>query len=314
MKTLLVSLVVCVALLARATPGDSTNCVPYSNLVSLWPGESNAIDIVDSNSGVLLNGATFAPGKVGTAFSLTGGAHVRIADNANLHLTNGLTVMAWVNPSVPGITHSIISKWDINFTYQKSYNTWLSAGNFIFTVSATGDDLTGPYMNVVSTNTVPPNQWTHVAATYDGSTMKVYLNGQPDKQVAFAEGIYPGTNDLAIGANVGGGLAGQYLYAFSGRIDEPAIYNRALTAAEIQGIFACQPRPTISLGLYPGLTINASAGQTLAIQYVTNVTSSNWVTITNLTITQVPQLWIDTANNVSTGNHPQRFYRAVLVP
>ena len=290
------------------------NCLPDSGIISWWPGESNAVDIVDGNTGALLNGATFAPGKIGTAFSLTGGAHVRIADNVNLRLTNGLTLAAWVYPSPAGNNYHIFGKWDVVFDYQKSYETWLSGGKFIFSVCANGDEQLGPHADLVSVKSVPQNQWTHVVATYDGSTMKVYVNGQLDNQASFPYGIFPGTNDLAIGAIVGGVPAGQYLYPFIGLIDEPVIYNRALSAAEIQAIYLCQPSPTISLGLYPGLTINASAGQTLAIQYVTNVTSSNWVTITNLTITQVPQLWIDTANNVSTGNHPQRFYRAMLVP
>jgi Concanavalin A-like lectin/glucanases superfamily len=321
MKTFLTILAVCIAFFAHAITGDSTNCVPLSGLVSWWPGESNAVDVVDGNTGVLLNGATFAPGKIGTAFSLDGsGAHVRIADNVNLHLTNGLTLEAWVYPTNLVYAQQIISKWDAVYRYQKSYGTWLASnGQFIFSVCAKGDEYVGPSAVVVSVNTVPLNQWTHVAATYDGSTLNVYLNGQLENQAAFPYGIFAGTNDLGIGAVVGGIPAGEFSYPFSGLIDEPAIYNRALSAAEIQGIYSgsigkCQPPPTISLGLYPGLTINASAGQTVAIQYVTSLASSNWITITSLTITNVPQLWIDAANNVSTGDHPQRFYRAVLVP
>jgi hypothetical protein len=297
------------------------NCLPGSGLVSWWPAESNPVDAAGGNTGVLFNGATFAPGKYGQAFSFNGtGAHVRIADNASLHLTNGLTLSAWVNPTDSGYSYPVISKWDVVFEYQKSYNIWISQSRFIFTVCANGDEQLGPHADLVSVGSVTPNQWTHVAATYDGSTMKVYLNGQLDNQTAFPDGIFPGTGDLGIGAVVGGVPAGQYAYSFSGRIDEPAIYNRALVAAEIQGVYLCQPPPTISLslypglGLYPGLTINAAAGQTLAIQYAANLTSSSWVTITNLPITQVPQLWIDTANNVSTGDHAQRFYRAVVVP
>src|SRR5262249_15847919 len=224
-----------------------------------WPGESNATDPVGGNAGVLLNGATFAPGKYGQAFSLNGsGAHVRIADNPSLHLTNGLTISAWVNPSDAGYSYQIISKWDVGFTYQKSYGTWLSQSKFIFSVAATGDDLTGPYANLVSVGSVPPNQWTHVAATYDGSKMRVFVNGQLDNQTVFPNGIYPGTNDLGIGAVVGGAPLGEDSFPFSGLIDEPAIYNRALSPSEIQQIYLCQTN--ISLGLYPGLTISGLNG------------------------------------------------------
>ena len=45
---------------------------PPSGLVSWWPGDGNANDIVDSNHGTLEGGATFAPGMVGQAFSFDG--------------------------------------------------------------------------------------------------------------------------------------------------------------------------------------------------------------------------------------------------
>jgi hypothetical protein len=289
------------------------DCVPGSGPVSWWPAESNAADAVGSNNGILLNGATFAPGKYGQAFSLTGGAHVRIADNPSLHLTNGLTVAAWINPTDPGgYSSHILTKWDVVFEYQKSFGTSLSSGKFRFDVCANGDEQLGPHATLISVSSIPANQWTHVAATYDGSKMRVYVNGRLDNQAAYPYGIFPGTGDLAIGAFVGGVPAGQYLYSFSGQIDDPAIFNRALSPSEIQQIYLCQTN--ISLGLYPGLTINGLIGQNVAIQYITNVTSSNWTTIANLGITQQAQLWIDTDNNVSVGNNPRRFYRTVVVP
>src|SRR5712672_719832 len=98
MKTFLKTLVISVVTLTYAYMSDAANCLQIPGLVSWWPAESNAVDVVGSNTGVLLNGATFAPGKFGQAFSLSGGGHVRVADNPSLHLTNGLTIAAWVNP------------------------------------------------------------------------------------------------------------------------------------------------------------------------------------------------------------------------
>jgi len=186
MKTLLRTLAVGIGFLIYVSTCDAANCLQIPGLVSWWPAESNAVDIVGSNTGVLLNGATFAPGKFGTAFSLNGsGAHVRIADNATLHLTNGLTMAAWVNPVDSGNNYHIIAKWDVVFEYQKSYETTLSGGKFIFSVCANGDEQLGPHADLVSVSSVPPNQWTHVAATYDGSKMRVYVNGHLDNQTAF---------------------------------------------------------------------------------------------------------------------------------
>jgi len=90
---------------------------------------------------------------------------------------------------------------------------------------------------VLTTNSVPLNQWTHVAGTYDGSGLRVYLNGVLDASGAYANGIFPGTIDLGIGGVVGAANPGDVISQFSGQIDEPSIYNRALSATEIQTIY-----------------------------------------------------------------------------
>src|SRR3989304_6013682 len=69
----LLVLVLVVAGLMRATGQIDGQCVaPPSDLVSWWPGDGNANDIIDANQGTLQNGATFAVGKVGQAFSFDG--------------------------------------------------------------------------------------------------------------------------------------------------------------------------------------------------------------------------------------------------
>jgi hypothetical protein len=60
--------------------------VPPSGLISWWPGEGNALDIQGSNHGTLQNGATFAPGLVGQAFSLDGvDDHILIQNSPSLN-------------------------------------------------------------------------------------------------------------------------------------------------------------------------------------------------------------------------------------
>ena len=72
------------------------------------------------------------------------------------------------------------------------------------------------------------NTWTHLAATYDGTTMRLYVNGAQVASQAQTGAIATSTDPLQIG---GDSIYGQY---FQGAIDEVRIYNVALTAAEIQ--------------------------------------------------------------------------------
>ena len=74
-------------------------CVePPAGLVSWWPADGNADDMAGGNDGVLMGGATFAPGKVGQAFFLNGiDAFVNAGNAPSLHVSGGdFTVEAWV--------------------------------------------------------------------------------------------------------------------------------------------------------------------------------------------------------------------------
>jgi len=44
-------------------------------------------------------------------------------------------------------------------------------------------------------------------ARYDGAALRIYVNGLLQGQTPYTEGIFPGTTDLGIGANVGGTIA-----------------------------------------------------------------------------------------------------------
>ncbi len=72
------------------------------------------------------------------------------------------------------------------------------------------------------------NTWTHLAATYDGATLRLFVNGVQVASVARSGAIATSADPLQIG---GDPIYGQY---FAGRIDEVRVYNTALTAAQIQ--------------------------------------------------------------------------------
>src|SRR5213078_4654919 len=90
------------------------------------------------------------------------------------------------------------------------------------------------------TGALTANTWAHLAFTYDGATMRLYVNGTQVASRAQTGAIQTSTNPLQIG---GDSLYGQY---FAGRIDEVRIYNRALSAAQIQNDMntAVAPPPT----------------------------------------------------------------------
>src|SRR5207253_3160554 len=72
------------------------------------------------------------------------------------------------------------------------------------------------------------NTWTHLASTYDGATLRLYVNGTLTGSFAHAGSINTTTGALRIGGN---SVWGEY---FNGTIDEVRVYNSALTAAQIQ--------------------------------------------------------------------------------
>lgn len=215
-----------------------TTCTPPpSQMVSWWTGDGNANDIQDSNTGTLQNGATFAAGNVGQAFSLDGVDDlVSIADNDNLDFgtTTDLTIDFWIkiDPTAP-IVQRVIHKAGTSYT--NSYNIDL--------VDNGGDGTYGPRffhdfagISLPSFNdAVPVGQFTHVAVVIDRDVgVTYYVNGAQNAFFANPTTSISFTNaqPLQIGQE-----ANEVAFLLKGQIDEVEIYNRALTQAEIQTIY-----------------------------------------------------------------------------
>jgi len=178
----------------------------------------------NNNTGTLTNGPTWTAGAYGGALLFDGADdRVRVNDSNSLDLTTAATFEAWVYPTV------VPSGW--RTIMQKQVDAYLlsasGGGSGNKPVSA-GTSTAYCCVQVAGVAALPVNTWTHVAATYDGSQLRLYVNGALVASTAVTSSYQVNTNPLWIGGNA---VYGEH---FQGKLDELRIYNRALTQAEIQ--------------------------------------------------------------------------------
>lgn len=222
---------------ATLTVNPRPPCAPvHDGLVSWWRGENDLSDAWDSNNGTPIS-ASYNNGKVGRAFV---SPIIQVADAPSLRITNALTIEAWVNPTaVSGSTpRTIVAKYDYPFTgvgSQSSYYFGLTNGRVMFMLSGNGAARTNT--TVFSSQTIPVNQWSHLAATYDGNAMRIFINGVMVTNRAYAGGIFAGNLNLGIGNVPPSPGFSSYSLPFSGMLDEVSLYQRALSEFEVQSIY-----------------------------------------------------------------------------
>ena len=212
--------------------------LPPEGLVSWWPGEMNAKDIVltSGNNGTLQGGTTFTTGMVGQTFSFDGvDDYVNIGNKVKPPLP--LTVSAWLYINSAG-TNTIFRN-DLFNPSTRYYGVVLgidSAGSVFSLVGNGGIAASYSRRNKTSISSlVPLGVWKHVAVVFNA----------PANQQHYVDGIeYSGTYDGSAGSlaySSNNGTIGEWHSSdryFDGQIDEVTVYNRALTAEEIQAIYA----------------------------------------------------------------------------
>ncbi len=158
-----------------------------------------------------------------------------VDDGPALKITGDITLEAWVKPSMVSSSAfaGILTKY-VN-PGETAYGIYLMPGGQVsFYLGTTG--VFSETNRLLSTSPLPSDQWTHVVATWDGTTKRLYLDGQPDTSEHFAGPIFDTTEEVYVGAfNGGAGAPHSFL---NGSIDSPAIYDAALTPAQIATRFA----------------------------------------------------------------------------
>ena len=202
--------------------------VAEEGLVAYWPfdeGTGKKAEDVTGNGhdGKFAGAPKWVDGKFGTALGFDGEEdHVVVADDAALAIEENITFMAWFSPGDVLTSRRLMVKNNSIFVIfdfgNKDSIDFLVKPDNTFAESTTTDWKVG--------------EWYHFAGTFDGKTMKVYVNGKLEGEATNNVPIAPSDLELWIG----GDDFGRPTDFFPGSIDEVRLYEKTLTEAEIQKV------------------------------------------------------------------------------
>jgi uncharacterized repeat protein (TIGR01451 family) len=256
-----------IAEVCSPTTPSPTGCAPlYSTgLVAWWRAEGDVTDALGNHSGTWMTGSAatagaFTAGVIGSAFDFNGAnQYILVPDTPDLRVSY-VTVDAWVKTPISSIAFSnwittvVANTGDDQPAFAGGYDLFIqrdyansnlahagfmvAAGGYFF--GSNGH----PESVVLGLNTVGLNvadgAWHHLAGTYDGQTVRIYVDGSLEGSKAYASGIlYPtGSSPLYIGT--------QKFYLanpspahppFKGQMDDIEVWNRELSPGEVSVIF-----------------------------------------------------------------------------
>jgi hypothetical protein len=277
----------------------TTTCISApAGLVAWWPGESNALDVVRGNNGVLVNGVEFTNALVGLGFAFSGGTdYLQLPPDMFPFPTSGssntpFSFELWFKTSAGGVILGQQNTVPFN-----SPGGWVPA-LYVGTEGRLYAQMfwKGFADQIVSVIAVNDGAFHHLGVTYDGTNEVVYLDGatigsKPHSQQAYnADYQY----QLGTGFTSGWPAGNGGWYPFHGIIDEPALYNRALTPDEITAICLSGSNGKCAITLPPVISqpslsdngqfqfvVNGRAGLNYTVLVSTNLSDWGVVYITN---------------------------------
>lgn len=180
----------------------------------------------NANNGSIFQATWYTTGKYGKALAFDGSNdYVSVPDSNSLDLTNRMTLEAWVRPTATSGWRTVLLKengGELAYGMYARESTNRPSGWLRI------DPTSGSSQSARSSVALTNNAWNHLAVTYDGSVLRTYVNGTLRGSRNVTGNMYTSSSPLKFGGNA---VWGEY---FAGQLDEIRIYNRALTATEIQ--------------------------------------------------------------------------------
>src|SRR5581483_10684350 len=209
--------------LAVGGTGLGTAATPSGLVAAYAFGEGTGGTTADlsgnGNTATLVNARWVRDGRFGGAIVFNGtSSRVVVPDSPSLDVTAGMTLEAWVRPASFARSEPVIVK-----DSSSGYAWGLGVANGIATSYARTTSLATAGGN----SSLKTRSWTFVAATYDGTTLRVYVNGNQTAAAPQTGSLVQSNGSLSIG---GDSVLGNW---FAGAIDNVRIYNRPLSATEL---------------------------------------------------------------------------------
>ena len=154
--------------------------------------------------------------------------YIDVGDNNSLNPTSQLTLSVWVKKigSGTGSTPAVYSS-SKSSSNNGGFLIMSSSNRFQFYVDTTGS---GGWVSIQNNVGIVTNQWYHIVSTWDGSNIKMYVDGVLQTNTASVSQI---VYSIDISATIGK-YATSY---FNGSIDEVAVWNTALTSTQVSEIY-----------------------------------------------------------------------------
>lgn len=241
-----------VVLVALCLGAASAALAQVENAVGIWLFDEGSGEIAKDGSGLGNNGkiigAKYVDGKFGKALQMNGAdQYVQVPDAKSLDLETELSMVCWFNWEGSGDGwQTFFSKGPMSGTNENwalFINTGSKYFHFVITPNGGRTNFDSPG------GAFDAKKWTHVAATYDGKTRRIYVNGKMVGETGTSGKTTPNDNFLGIGWREGSS------HWWKGSLDEMAVFNKAITEKQITTIYeqgidsllAVQPKDKVTV-------------------------------------------------------------------
>ncbi len=217
-------------------------------LVMYLPLDSGGKKVQDAsgagNHGTVCGAKFTSAGRVGSAYRLDGkNDHITVPNSKSIEITSRITVALWVNLNSfkPGGYGNeagyIVNKGD-DLWWNPAFYLGYSKGSHaaLFHIGSVRARVRGG-KNAVSTTKLQPGKWYHLAGTYDGSCVKLYVNGELESAQPYSGPMRADRAPVHLGGGKLFGTDWGNHFTVDGTIDEVMIWERALGAAEARSLF-----------------------------------------------------------------------------